>query len=321
VTSGPSTTHYLYVALASGKVYRLVDDLSSLTTTGAGWSPNPFDCSCTIVSPLAMDTNNLYWGGTTSGPVQKIWTLGQSSEAPPTGSPFTITPVITSAAPSLWTDSGGTSYLFIGLTGNIIEFKVSNQTLAATNTNPGSASVYGRIGIGSGGSNPNRVFAGDDSGKFWAIDPSNFSGSNKVWSYGVGGDSIKSSVYWDYGTGAVHFGTEAGKVVALDSSGAALTGFPYTPGTSSDAIRSALLYGSGVIAAGTTTGKLFFIDRNTGSGPGLIREYYFGPTESVSGISFDNNTGRYMVETADSSTKDGRLYYIDSISDPTPSST
>ena len=96
VTTG--TTHYLYVALTSGKVYRLIDNGTSLAPDSSGsWAGanNPFDCACTIVTPLTMDTSNLFWGGTTAGPVQKIWTLGQVSRAQPMGSPFTITPVLT----------------------------------------------------------------------------------------------------------------------------------------------------------------------------------------------------------------------------------
>jgi hypothetical protein len=50
----------------------------------------------------------------------------------------------------------------------------------------------------------------------------------------------------------------------------------------------------------------------------IIREYAFGASESVSGIGFDPTVNRYMVSTANSSTNDGRLYYIDLIADPTP---
>ena len=50
----------------------------------------------------------------------------------------------------------------------------------------------------------------------------------------------------------------------------------------------------------------------------MIRQYYFGPTEAVSGIGYDSNSNRYMVSTADPATNDGRLYYIDVIADPTP---
>ena len=37
------------------------------------------------VGPLAMDANNLYWGGTQGG-AQRLWTLGQNAESQPVGS-------------------------------------------------------------------------------------------------------------------------------------------------------------------------------------------------------------------------------------------
>ncbi len=314
ITTG--STHYVYVAMSSGKIYRLVDDASSSLTLDTAWTTNPYDCGCTIVAPLATDTSNLYWGGTQSG-AQKLWTLGQSSESQPMGSPLTVTPTITSAAPLLWTNSG-TTYLFLGTTGHLLEVNMSNQTLAADNSSPGSASVWGRIVMGTSGAN--RVLAGDDGGTFWSIDPASFAGTSKQWSYTVSGDAIKSCAYYDYATNTIMFGTEGGQIVALTAAGAALTGYPYLPGSSSDAIRSAPLYGSGVLAVGTSTGKLYFLDRNNGStGPALIRQYAFGPTESVSGIAVDPSSNRYMVTTSDPSAKDGRLYYFDLLSDPTPS--
>jgi hypothetical protein len=153
----------------------------------------------------------------------------------------------------------------------------------------------------------------------WAIGPAAFAGTNKAWSYAIAGDSIQSSPVYDYATTTIHFGTDGGKVVALNVSGTPLTGYPYVPGSTSDSIRSALLYANGLVIVGTTTGKVFFIDRNNGTtGPALVREYYFGPTEQVSGVGFDSNTSRYMVATSDPTTKDGRLYYVDLIADPTP---
>jgi hypothetical protein len=313
-TSG--TTHVLYVAMASGKVYQLVDTGSALTTVGAPWATNPYDCGCTIVTPLVADAANLYWAGTQSGG-NKLWTLGMTSESQPMGSPLTLTPVVTTAAPAMWAN-GGITYAFLGTVGHIIQVDVTNQTVVADNSNPGSASVWGRIGLGTNGAN--RVLAGDDGGKFWAIDPASFSATNKAWSYTVTGDSIKSSPLYHFSSNTVQFGTEAGKVVVLNSSGAALTGYPYTPGTSSDAVRAGIFYTYGILVIGTQTGKLFFIDRNNGTtGPALLTQYFFGPTEVVSGIGYDTNSDRYMISVADPATKDGRLYYFDRIVDPTSS--
>ncbi len=327
-TDTTTGNHYLYVAMSSGQVYQLIDTGAALTTTGAAWTTNPYDCTCAIVTPLSMDTTNLYWGGTQSGS-QKLWTLSQSSPATqPMGSPFAISgnPTITNAAPLLWT-SGATTYLFVGTTGHILQLNVSAQTPLAVNDNPGTASIWGRIAMGT--KTTNRVLAGDDAGKLWSIDPTSFSGTAKQWFYPVASDSIKSSPYYDYTTDTVMFGTEGGKMVSLTSAGAVTStaavgtfpnagGYPYSLASSSDSIRSAPLYRGGVLLVGTTTGKLLLFDRNNGTGASLIRQYYFGPTESVSGIAFDPQTSRYMVTTSDPSANDGKLYYIDAVTDPTP---
>jgi len=124
--------------------------------------------------------------------------------------------------------------------------------------------------------------------------------------------------YFDYTAQVLHFGTDGGKVIALDANGTPLAGYPFVPASTTDSIRTALLYVNGILAVGSTTGRLSFLDRHTGAAPALIRQYYFGPTEEVSGISYDSTASRYMVSTADPTTKDGRLYYIDLIADPTP---
>jgi hypothetical protein len=306
------TGHYLYVALASGKVYRLIDNGSSLVLdTSAAWAVNPYSCGCTIVSPLALDTTNLYWGGTV-GSTQQIFTLGQATKTGPPA--VTITPTITSSAPALWTD-GTSTFLFMGMVGNILKFNASTQMFDSTNTNPGSAAIYGRVVPSS---YLGTVFAGDDGGTMWAINATTFSGTNKLWSYAVSGDSIKSSPYVDVSqttAAGVYFGTEAGKVIGLaNATGALLANYPVTPDGATDPIRTAPLYTGGLLIVGNTKGKLFFIDRSTGT---LYRKFYFGPTEAVSSVGYDSTVSRYMVSTSDTSTNDGRLYYIDLIADPT----
>jgi outer membrane protein assembly factor BamB len=247
-----------------------------------------------------------------AGSTQKVWTLGQQSRTQPTGSPLTITPVLTSTAPAIWSN-GGNQFLFLGMSGNVIKIDITNQTLAETNTNPGSAAVYGRITSAS-----SRVFAGDDAGRMWAIDATNFAGTNRLWQYALSGDSIKSAAYYDYSAAVLHFGTELGKMAAVNANGVALTGYPFMPGSVSDAIRAAPLYLDGILIFGTTTGKLYFYDRNNGTtGPALIKQYYFGPTQMVSSVAYDSSASRYMVTTSDPSAKDGRLYYFDAIIDPT----
>ncbi|MFL5308517.1 MAG: LamG-like jellyroll fold domain-containing protein [Polyangia bacterium] len=313
--------HYVYVATSQGHVYRLIDTATGTTSgslaldTGTSWATNPFNCSCAITTPLSIDATNLYWGSTTSG--KNFWTLGQSNESNP--APVPITPVVTSAGLSV-TSVAGTSYAFLAVTGNVLKISTLGQSIAATNASPGSASIGGRIVTGYDKSGVLRVYAGDDAGTMWGLDAgTNFATLNGLW-HTTTSNPIKSSPYYDHDTDTLQYGTQGGTIIVLNAgTGAALNaGYPYTPpGGAGDPITAAPLYYSGVLVVGSTGGKLYFLDRNTGTGVSLIKEYNFGSNQSVSGIGFDVNVNRYMVTTASSSSNDGRLYYFDLVSDPT----
>ncbi|HVZ88724.1 MAG TPA: LamG domain-containing protein [Polyangia bacterium] len=331
VTVGAVTTHYLYVSTngasaGTGKIYRLVDDPTGKTLAlDAAWTTNPVSCGCTITTPLAEDTTNLYWGSTTSG--KNFFTMGQSTGSSSLSSIMISTATVTSAALSI-TTIGGTSYSFLGLVGDLLRINTFTQTTTASNSSLAGHSVTGRIVVGYNTTGLTRVYAGDDGGTMWAIDPTtNFATTGGLWSYvvknGGSNDPIKSSPYYDHATDTIQFGTQAGQIVVLDGTGAAPAGYPFTPtGGSGDAITAAPLYNAGVIVIGSTGGKLYFIDRKTVSTgtPKLISEYYFGPGEAVSGVAFDPTVNRYMVTTANAATNDGRLYYFDLVADPTSGS-
>ena len=318
------STHYVFVATSAGHVYKLIDTATgttsgTLTPDSTSWATNPYDCACTISTPLAQDASNLYFGSTTSN--RNFFTVGQATETIPSGSPITIPQTVTNNAPSIAT-IGSTAYAFLGLTGAVIKISAFSQATTFSNTSPGVQSIFGRVVLGTNGSTT-RVYAGDDGGTMWAIDAgSNFTTSGGLWKYAIAGDQIKSSPYYDQGTDTIQYGTQNGAINVLGGSGAVLNAsYPYTP-SAGDPITAAPLYYNGVLAVGSTKGKLYFLDRNTGTTPAvsIIREYSFGSTESVSGIAFDPTVNRYMVTTANASTNDGRLYYIDLITDPTPSS-
>ncbi|HVV17042.1 MAG TPA: LamG-like jellyroll fold domain-containing protein [Polyangia bacterium] len=318
------STHYVFVATSAGKIYRLVDTATGTTSgtlsldTGGAWSTNPFNCSCAVSTPLSMDASNLYWGSATSG--KNFWTLGISNETNPT--PVSITPTVTNTALTLWAISG-TSYAYMGVAGNVLKISTLAQSITATNSSPASASVWGRITVGYNKSGTARVYAGDDGGTMWALDPgSGFATANGLWHYTTA-NAIKSSAYYDHDTDTIQYGTQAGTIIVLDGSGTALSsGYPYTPaGGSGDAITASPLYYSGVLVVGSTGGKLYFLDRNTGTTPAVsvVKQYYFGPTQSVSGVGYDPTVNRYMVTTANPSSNDGRIYYFDQVGDPTAS--
>ncbi|HEY0705963.1 MAG TPA: LamG-like jellyroll fold domain-containing protein [Polyangia bacterium] len=321
-----SSVHYVYVATTGGKVYRLIDNGTTLAKdTVSPWdgANNPYDCSCTITTPLAQDTSNLYWGGNASG-THKLWTLSKTSTTRlPNGAPLATSTTTNNAAPALWVS--GSTYVYLGLAGRVSKVNVSTQANVADNTNPASTNpVTGRITVVD-----NALYAGDDNGYLWKLDPgTNFAASSglyKHWGYkdttnhaACGGVCQVKSHYYDPTATNVYFGDQDGHLYVINSSGSAKTGYPYRPGTSSDVFTTAPFHRSGVIVAGTTTGTLYIIDQSTnGTTPGLIRKYQFGATTKVSGIAYNPNVTAYMVSTADDTNKDGKLYYIDRVSDPT----
>jgi outer membrane protein assembly factor BamB len=316
--------HYVFVATSGGKIYRLVDDTvgGSLTAdTASPWNGTYYDCTCTVTSPLALDADNLYWTGTQSG-TSKVWTLGRGTATPPTGSPLPTSGTVTSTAPMLWTS--GDTYIFLGLAGRVSKVDVTTQSIVADNVNPGSNVVNGRLtAVG------NAIYAVDDGGTLWALDAgANFgasTGTYKLWSYhddanhaSCGGVCAAKSTYVDGTQNRVYYGDQDGHVYAVKGDGSVVAGFPFRPGSSSDAFATAALYRAGIVLIGTTTGTLYVIDQNNGTGPAVAQTFKFGATTQISGISYDRGTSRYMISVADPASKDGRAFLVDA-TDPTPS--
>ena len=321
-----SSVHYVYVATSAGKVYRLTDNGStSLTTTASGWAANPYICSgCTITTPLAMDSTNLYWGGVSSS-TNRVWTLVQATGALVSSSPLSVSATVSAAAPALWTNSG-TTYMF---TGESAAIEKTNMTTQALVTSHGSltGTVNGRLTVLG-----TKVYGADDVGKLWVMDAT-ATGLTTLWSYHDDGHhpacasgsscAVTAPLYVDPATSRAFYGDGDGHLYASYNStgtiGAEITGFPYQP-SASDVYASAPLYRSGVLVVGTTTGTLYIIDINGGSGPVLLYTYKFGPTTKVSGVGYDNSSSRYMISTADPTNKDGKLFYLDLVADPTSGS-
>ncbi len=325
ITSGG--IHYLYVAANggasnSGKIYRLTDsatgDSSGKLILDPNWaSSGAYACSCTITSNLSLDASNIYWAATNGA--QVLMGITQSSGAKiSTSWPVTTPANVTTSSPALFIKSGTTT-LYLGITNDLLQLAVTGTTFVQ-NTKPGT--ITGRVSVGTSlltsTLNTSRVYAGDSSGTMWAISPTSFTGTNFLWSYASGGGITNNS--YDAATDTVQFGTSGGKVVVMAAAnGALLSGYPYTLDTT-DPITAAPLYYNGVLAVGTSKGKLYFLDRNTGSGVSILRTYSFGAGQSISTVAFDPTSYRYMVSTS-SAAADGRLYYFDLVSDPTPSST
>ncbi|MES1166303.1 MAG: LamG-like jellyroll fold domain-containing protein, partial [Verrucomicrobiota bacterium] len=334
VTPVSGGTHYVYVSVNgsssnTGKVYRLIDtgtgSAGRLTVDSSWASSGAYSCSCTITSGLSMDASNLYWAATTAS-AQVLAGIKQSNGAVISASwPVTTPANVTTSSPTLVTQSGTTT-LYLGVTADLLQLAVTGTTFVQ-NTKPGT--ITGRVSVGtsllSSTTGTQRAYAGDSAGTLWAISPSNFTGTNYLWSYAAG-SGITNNTY-DSFTDTVQFGTSGGKVVVLTGAGSGTAGvtlnttYPVTL-DASDPITAAPLYYSGVLVVGTTKGKLYFLDRNTGlsspNGVSTLATYSFGPTESVSTIAFDPDLSRYMVSTS-STASDGRIYYFDLVADQTAS--
>ncbi|HVY41144.1 MAG TPA: LamG domain-containing protein [Polyangia bacterium] len=331
ITVGGVSTHYLYVAVNgasanTGQIYRLVDTGAGLTLDSV-WQAltggNPYACTCTFTSPLSMDANNLYWSATTSASSRQLMQVGMTNQSTLTGWPLTTPGNVTASPPALVT-SGGNTTLYLGITGYLLQLDVTSTTFVS-NTKVGT--VNGRVTYGrSVSSGVARVFAGNSGGTMWALNPANFSGTNYLWSYAA--SAAISGSYYDAQTDTIQFGTNGGKLVVLTGAGSGTSGvvlnasYPYTL-DATDPIQSAPLYYAGILAVGSTKGKLYFVDRNTGTTPGvqIVREYAFGAAETISAIGFDPDVNRYMVSVSNVNTgiHDARLYYFDLVADPTPS--
>lgn len=324
-----SSVHYVYVATASGKVYRLIDNGSSLAQDNSGsWagSNNPFDCACTITTPITLDSTNLYWGGIlTSGSVNKVWTLAKSTRTLASSSPLTTTALVSGAAPALWVNTS--TYLFVGESTHFDKLNVTSQALTTTNASP-TGTVNGRITIVN-----NKLFGADTAGKLWVLDPS-AAGLTPLWTYHddtnhngctSGVCAVTGSLYVDWLSNRAFYGDSDGHLYATyNSSGTTgaqiTTGWPYRPGTSSEVYATAPFYNSGVMVAGTTTGNVYVIDINGGSGPVLLQTYKLGTTMKVSGVGYDKTGANYLISAADPTTKNGDVFYIAAVADPTPGS-
>jgi hypothetical protein len=171
------TTRYVYVLTTAGRVYRLIDSGSALTTDaswGAG-SSNGYNCGCTPVSPLGMDTTNLYFTGTVSGTAY-VFDISQSAGVTATNYPKSLGSVtLTAAEPALWVGGDTFTYLFAGLSGHFYKWSFNTGSVTTDNTSP-TGTVNGRISIFT-----NKVYGNDNAGTLWVLNATTF--SSTLWSY------------------------------------------------------------------------------------------------------------------------------------------
>jgi hypothetical protein len=310
------TKYYVWVVTTSGRVYKLED-------TGSGFTKvtnYPFrdGASATATSPLTIDGTNAYWAGNNGSGARKLFRLPQNSATTLNGS-GSLTADLT-AFPAATTVSGTTT-IYAAINGTVYKYGGSFGT--PTTVSVTDSAVAGRMTLFG-----DIVYFIEADGTVWALNASNLSTN---WSYQdtnasrhSGGCTANNqcsaqNLFVQTVAGRVTYGDQDGHVYVVSksgSTGALLSGYPFRPGLSTDVFTTAPLVSNGIIAIGTTGGKVFFIDQqNASSAPTLLRTYNFN--SAISSISYDRNSsvsGEYMITTAD-----GRMFYISRITDPTPS--
>jgi outer membrane protein assembly factor BamB len=173
----------------------------------------------------------------------------------------------------------------------------------------------------------NVAYAADGDGRVHALDASNFNSGGfanltgfpfrDITNHTAGqlashANAVHSSPYVDFG-GLIYFGDDDGHLYALQTNGSLYAGYPYAL-TGTEKLTTSPLYRSGVIVIGSDSGNVYFVDQHNASNlPSLFFRYVVG-AGAVSSVSYNANSGNYMVGTAD-----GKLVFIPSMADPTPS--
>jgi hypothetical protein len=299
--------YYVYVLSTAGRVYKLRDDGNSFTEL-ADFRDG---VSATGSSPLSADTTHLYWTGLSGTGVASAFKLPQDTLA----SVATVAVNAATAAPSLYTVSG-TKYLFTAAATRA--YKINTDFSPASSTVLTNTTGHGRVSAINA-----RVHFIDDSGKIWVRYADTMS---EAWSYvgdahhgaGTPGTCTSASncearnFYYDITANRVYYGDKDGHVYAVaqnGTSGQLLWSTPFATG--SNVFVNAPLYRAGVIAIGSTAGKVYFIDQRSTSADApngvaaLIRAYSFGSSVGINNISFDHDGNQYVIATGD-----GRLYYV-----------
>jgi hypothetical protein len=309
-------TRLLYVGTTSGRVYKLVDNGTSLAMASSPWDTPYWNTgSATITSPLITDATNVYWVGLDSAGARKFFVLTHGKVL--TSAALSVAASVT-AAMGLHTISN-VDYAYVGMLGHFYKIKVSDQTLPVDSL-LGTATINGRITILN-----SIAYAGDNIGKLWGLNASTLATD---WSYQdlgnhgsscpSGGNCTIQNIYVDFSVtpNRVIYGDQDGHIYAVSKSGSSgvnMDGFPIQPVTG-EAYVTAPLYRSGIIVAGTSSGSVVVVNRQTTSGgaPTVVQHYKLG--SAVSSISFDqsvnSNAGAYVIGTAN-----GQLYYIDPVTD------
>ena len=306
-----AVTHYVYILTTLGYVYKLSDSGTAFTLVTAQAWPYRNGASATATSALAMDSNNVYWAGNDGAGARQMFSLTTAMVL--NGTRPVVADVV--ASPALATVSS-IDYLFTATNGKI--YRTPTNVSSEITSTVSTSTVYGRVtavrrqglfprrhrqGLGALGHRPFDELGYQDTNRDAPL--RRLFGQQQM----HGAESVPRLAL-----SRLYFGDKDGHVYVLTTAAGAIlnANYPFRPGLATDEFQTAPLYRSGVIVIGSVTGKVFVIDQNNGTGPALYQTYNF--QSAISTISYDTD-GYYVVGTAD-----GKLYYLNGVTDPTSGS-
>jgi len=195
-------------------------------------------------------------------------------------------------------------------------YKLPITPAAGSNGTQPTAVTYGRVSL-----NRYNVALVDNNGRAFLVNAHTL--ANR-WTYASSGSHGGSTcphancgakdIFYDVSTERIYWGDYDGHLYAVKYSGAGTTGtvvhanFPFSLESGTDVFTSAPTFRQGVIAIGSKTGKLYFVDEASGgAAPALLRTYTLG-TARINTIAYDLQGGQYVVGT-----QDGKLYYVEAM--------
>jgi len=235
--------YIIYFGSYSNYVYAVTEN----NAQAAGWPGVGVNIGNTIVSTTVVDGYNIFLGSFD----QKVYAVDIAN-----GSIVWTSPALGGSLIS--SPSVGDTEMYIGSTnGKLYALNKSDGTyLREFNT---GGTVEGSAWVDWTG----KLFIGSSSGKFYSLNASNFT-QNWVWPTSGSVGAIVSSPWVEASKTAVYFGSNDGKVYALNTTtGLPLAGFtPYQTGNS---VRSSPLVWNDVVYVGSDDGKVYAINADTGA--------------------------------------------------------
>ena len=325
------STYTVFLIDAKGKIHKIQETAGGFSEVG---SYSHYDGSgtnrATAVTGLGMDTTSLYFVGNEAN--------GASANAPMllrvSQAAMTLTNVSTVDSANFSTPVGNavptlvSSKLFFPTNGRLLVWDLAN-TAASYITTHAIGDVYGRTSAHS-----SQLWFIDNKGVLWVLNADStaaliwkhtdtattgHTGTTCTTSCGTGTTCActASNLFVDYVAGVAYWGDKDGHLYAIKRNGVTATSvsigaasaYPIRLETGSDVFDSAPLYRDGIIAIGSKTGNVYFVNRLTDSNvPALLKTVRLGASAAVSSISYDHELDRYVIGSSN-----GKLYYVNKI--------